>query len=142
MSRSPIPITAAVMLALEGAGLGLVVGWELIALLTGDVAELATALALMVLVLGSAVALIAFAVAVARDVSWGRSGGIVAQLLILSVALGAVTGAFADVTVGLLLAAPAILTLVLLVLAARDSARRQRAGEGETPGDPARGDAD
>ena len=43
-----------------------------------------------------AAAVLAFAVAIWRGQSWGRSGGIVTQLLILAVALGAVTGAYAD----------------------------------------------
>ena len=57
-------------------------------------------------------------------------GGIVTQLLILAVALGAATGAYADPSTALILAVPAIVALVLLVLAVRDAGAARRAGRG------------
>jgi hypothetical protein len=54
-------------------------------------------------------------------------------LLILAVALGAATGSYAEPIVALWLAVPAVIVLVLLVLAVRDAGRRARAeaSEGE-----------
>ena len=69
-----------------------------------------------------AAAVAAFAVALWRGRSWGRSGSIVVQLLILAVALGAATGAYAEPIVGLALAAPAVVALILLILGARRAA--------------------
>lgn len=119
----------AVILALEGVALAAVVAWQIIALLSGDTGSVASAIALMVLTLVGALLLVAFAVAVWRGESWGRSGGIVAQLLILAVALGAATGAYADPLTALLLAAPALIALVLLVLGARKSAPDEASGD-------------
>jgi hypothetical protein len=114
---------AAVLLALEGAALGAVLFQEIVALLQGDTASVVSSVALLVMTLLGAAALVAFAVAVWRGQSWGRSGGTVAQVLILAVALGAATGAYADPLVALVLAVPAIVVLVLLVLATRRAAR-------------------
>ena len=114
---------AAVLLALEGVALGVVVVRESVALAQGDAASVASSVALLVMTLLGAAALVAFAIAVWRGQSWGRSGGTVAQVLILAVAIGAATGAYGDPLVGLALAAPAIIVLVLLVLAARRAAR-------------------
>jgi hypothetical protein len=47
------------------------------------------------------------------------------------VALGAVTGAYADAGTGLLLAVPAVATLVLLVLAVRAAGRDARSAAPE-----------
>jgi hypothetical protein len=62
-----------------------------------------------------AIGLLAFGVAIWRGSSWGRSGGIVAQLLILAVAIGAFTGAYAEPLTGLWIALPALVGLVLIV---------------------------
>ena len=115
---------AAVLLALEGLAIvGLVVVADRGAG-RGDTDSIESAIALVVLTAVGAVAVLAFAVATWRGRSWGRSGGIVVQLLILAVALGAVTGAYADPATGVILAVPAIVTLVLL----RDRGARRRAG--------------
>jgi len=111
--------TAAVLLAAEGLAVAAIVVWQIVALVSGDTGSVTSAIALIVLTLVGAVLLIAFAAAVWRGESWGRSGGIVAQLLILAVALGAATGAYAHPITGLLLALPAVATFVLLVLGSR-----------------------
>ncbi|MDW4573313.1 histidine kinase [Microbacterium sp. M3] len=121
---------AAVLVGLEGLALAGLTVREAVAIAGGDTDSVASALALLVLTLVGAAAVIAFAVAIWRGQSWGRSGGIVTQLLILAVALGAATGAFADPAVALALAAPAILTLVLLVLAVRDAGRAAHEADG------------
>jgi peptidoglycan/LPS O-acetylase OafA/YrhL len=114
---------AAVLLALEALAIVALVIWQIAALAGGDTDSIESAIALLILTGVGAVAVTAFAVATWRGRSWGRSGGIVTQLLILAVALGAVTGAYADAGTGLLLAVPAVVTLVLLVLAVRASGR-------------------
>lgn len=94
------------------------VGWQVLALLGGDSASLASAIALIVLTLVGAGAVAAFAVALWRRHSAGRSGAVVTQLLLIAVAWGAATGSYAHPAVALVLAVPAIACLVLLVLSA------------------------
>ncbi|GAA3630394.1 hypothetical protein GCM10022200_11400 [Microbacterium awajiense] len=126
---------AAVLLALEGIGIiGLAV-WEAIALVSGDNVSIVSAVALIVLTAAGAALVVAFAVAVWRGQSWGRSGGIVTQLLILAVALGAATGIYGDGATALVIAVPALITLVLLVVAVRDAGRRE-SREGGGPDAP------
>jgi len=124
---------AAVLVGLEGLGLAALTVREIAAIATGDTDSMESAIALAVLTLVGAVAVVAFALAIWRGQSWGRSGGIVTQLLILAVALGAATGAFADPGLGLLLAAPAVVVLVLLVLAVRDAGRAARRQQDDEP---------
>ena len=127
-------LLAALIVALEGLGLVVLVAWQIAALAGGDTGSIESALALIVLTLVGAAAVLAFSVAIWRGQSWGRSGGIVTQLLVLAVALGAATGAFAVPSVAIALAAPALIALVLLVLAVRDAGRAARASaEPDTP---------
>ncbi|MBN9200272.1 MAG: histidine kinase, partial [Microbacterium chocolatum] len=97
---------AAVLLVAEGLGILALLVWQIGALFAGDTAVLTTAIALAVLTAIGAAAVLAFGVATWRERSWGRSGGVVTQLLILAVALGAITGAFAAPGIALALAAP------------------------------------
>ncbi|MFS0793257.1 histidine kinase [Microbacterium sp. 1P10AE] len=122
----PVRLLAALVLGLEAIGVLALAGWQVVALLGGDTDSVVSSIALIVLTVIGAAAVGAFAVATARDVSAGRSGGIVTQLLILSVAIGAVTGEWAAPGVALLIAAPAVVGLVLLVLAVRAAAPRRR----------------
>ncbi|MHC2999276.1 histidine kinase [Microbacterium sp. HJ5] len=124
---------AAVLVGLEGAGLVALTVWQVVAVVSGDTASIDSALALIVLTAVGAAIVIAFAVAIWRGQSWGRSGAIVAQLLVLAVALGAATGAYAEPTAALMIAAPAVVVVVLLILAAREAGRaaRAEAGDGE-----------
>lgn len=122
----PVRLLAALVLGLEAIGVLALAGWQVVALLGGDTDSVVSSIALIVLTVIGAAAVGAFAVATARDVSAGRSGGIVTQLLILSVAIGAVTGEWAAPGVALLIAAPAAVGLVLLVLAVRAAAPRRR----------------
>ncbi|WP_442575100.1 histidine kinase [Microbacterium sp. F51-2R] len=110
---------AAVLVGLEALAVFAIVAWQIAALAGGDTESATSAIALIVLTAAGGILLAAFAFAVWRGQSWGRSGGIVAQVLILAVALGAATGAYAHPTTGLALAIPAIVTFVALVLAAR-----------------------
>jgi len=122
--------TAAVLVALEGLGLASLVVWQILAIAGGDTDSLESAIALVVLTIVGTAAVLAFAVATWRGQSWGRSGAIVTQLLVLAVAWGAATGAFAAPSLALALAVPALIVLVLLVLAVRDAGRAARAETG------------
>ncbi|GAB3604126.1 histidine kinase [Microbacterium aureliae] len=122
MRTDALARTTAVLLAAEGLGILLVAGWEAAALIGGDTGSVTSSIALLVLTLVGAAAVFAFGVAVWRGQSWGRSGGVVTQLLILAVALGAATGAYAAPQVALALAAPAVILLVLLVMVMRRTA--------------------
>ena len=122
--------TAAVLVGLEGLGIAALTVGEIAAIVGGDTGSIESAIALVVLTLVGAVAVLAFAAAIWRGQSWGRSGGIVTQLLILAVALGAATGAFAVPGLALALAVPAVVVLVLLVLAVRDAGRQVRGADG------------
>lgn len=119
---------AAVLVTLEGLGVLALAVWQLVALFSGDTGSIESAIALVVLTVVGAAAVVAFGVATWRDQSWGRSGAIVTQLLILAVALGAATGAYADPGIALVLAVPAVVVLVLLVLAVRAAGRAARGG--------------
>ena len=107
----------------EGVGLLVLAGFQVVALVRGEAGSATSAVALAVLIAVGAAIVLAFAVAVWRGLSWGRSGGIVTQILVLGVALGAATGAYAEPVTGLVLAVPPLAALVLLVLAARAAGR-------------------
>ena len=126
MRTNTLGRVAAVLVGAEGLGLVALTVWQIVAVIAGDTAAIETAVALMVLTAVGAAIVIAFAVAIWRDQSWGRSGGIVFQLLGLAVALGAATGSYAEPMVALWLAVPALVVLVLLILAVRDAGRRAR----------------
>lgn len=117
---------AAGILALEALALLILAGWEIVALVSGDTDDATSSIALMVLTVLGAVALAAFGVAVARGQSWGRSGGIVAQLLLGAVAFGALSGPAGSPATALALAVPAVVALVVLVAAARRAAARNQ----------------
>ncbi|HET8927655.1 MAG TPA: histidine kinase [Microbacterium sp.] len=122
-ARPAFSVAAALVVALEGLGLAVLAGWELVALVSGDSGSAISAIALIVLTGVGAVVVFAFAAGILRGRSWGRSGGIVTQLLILAVAVGAATGQYAHPLAGLALAVPAVIGLALLILAARAGGR-------------------
>ncbi|KAA9111190.1 histidine kinase [Microbacterium rhizomatis] len=121
---------AGVIVGLEGVAVVVLVIAQVLALSGGDAGDPTSGIALIVLTAVGAVALLAFALAILRGQSWGRSGGIVSQLLILAVALGAVTGADANPLIALALAVPAVLTLALLIVAARRAGADRSAAQG------------
>jgi len=123
MTPSPLARVITALLAVEGGGLLGLAGWEGVALATGDTDSTVSSIALIVLTVVGAAAVLAFSGAVWRGASWGRSGGIVTQLLILAVALGAVTGEDPQPGVALALAVPAIVCLALLFAAVRRAGR-------------------
>lgn len=111
------------LLILEGAAIAVLAVAQAGAIIGGDTSFLESAIALLVLTVIGAAAVIAFGVATIRGRSWGRSGGIVTQLLVLAVAFGAATGVFAHPLLGLQLAIPAVVALVLLFAAVRRAGR-------------------
>ncbi|SBS74417.1 histidine kinase [uncultured Microbacterium sp.] len=121
--------TAAALLAAEGVGLLVLLGWQIVAIVTGDTDSVASAVALIVLTALGAAAVLGFAVATWIGQSWGRSGGIVTQLLILAVALGAATGDYGHPAVAVALAVPAVVIGICLVAAARAAGGRRPAAE-------------
>jgi len=114
---------AGILVGLEAIGVAALAGTMMPALIAGDTTDLGTALALILMTVVAAVALFAFAIAILRGHGWGRSGAVVAQLLILAVALGAVGGIYAHPLIALALAVPAVATLILLFAAARAAGR-------------------
>lgn len=127
LRRRGADLAAVALLAAEAVGVLALVAWEGFALAGGNTSSVTSSVALLVLTIVGAAGLGAFAAAVAHGDGWGRSGGIVAQLLVLAVAGGAITGAYADPAVALGLAAPAVVTLVLLIVGVRRSGA-QRTG--------------
>jgi len=124
VSVSRVERAATAVLGFEAGGLLVLAGWEIVALVGGDTGDAVSSIALIVLTLIGAAVVLAFSGAVWRGASWGRSGGIVVQLLILAVALGALGGGDeARPGVALALAVVAVPTLVLLFTAVRRAAR-------------------
>lgn len=111
---------AGVLVLIEGIAIVGLALWQGAALAGGDTDSVTSAVALLVLTLVGAAAVVAFGVATLRDRSWGRSGGIVTQLLVLAVA-----GAYAHPVLGVALAVPAVITLVLLVVGVVAAGRRR-----------------
>ncbi|ALJ21258.1 hypothetical protein [Microbacterium sp. No. 7] len=136
MTASTPARLAALLLAAEGAALTVLAAWELVALVSGDTTSVESSIALFALTLVGAAALVAFAVAVWRGHSWGRSGGIVAQLLLASVALGMLTGPGARPQVALVLAVPAVAGFVLLIAAVRRAGADARAASADAEDAP------
>lgn len=123
---APIARIAAALLGLEFLALIVLACWEIVALIGSGAGSMASALALIVMTLIGAAGLAAFAWAVVVGRSWGRSGGIVAQFLVIAVAVGSVTGAYAHPLIAVAIGAPGAITLILLLLTERaDPAHRR-----------------
>ena len=128
MRRSGVAVAAAAVLIAEGAALGVVSLLELFALTAGGAASAPAGVALVVLTLVGAAALVAFGIGVLRGVSWGRSGGILFQVLAIALALSSlsldpVSWAF-TLSVGI----AGVAGFVLLIL----TARREGAADART----------
>jgi len=123
--RTPATRIASALLALEALVLVLLTGWQIVEMIAGEATSVTTSIALIVLTLIAAVGVAAFAFAVWTGRSWGRSGGIVAQVLIVAIAIGSVQGGAGHWGIALALAVPAVVTFVALIGSARGAAPRQ-----------------
>ena len=123
--RTPATRIATVLLALEALVLILLTGWQIVEAIAGDLASVTTSVALIVLTLICAFGLAAFSYAVWTGKSWGRSGGIVAQVLIVAIAVGSVQDGAGHWGIALALAVPAVATFIALIGSARGTAPRQ-----------------
>src|SRR5690606_22548578 len=123
--RTPATRIASALLALEALVLVLLTGWQIVEMIAGEATSVTTSTALIVLTLIAAVGVAAFAYAVWTGRSWGRSGGIVGQVLIVAIAIGSVQGGAGHWGIALALAGPAVVTFVALIGSARGAAPRQ-----------------
>ncbi len=119
MRLHPAGIIAAIIVALEGIAVLALAVTQVIAMTAGDTAEIATAIALLVLTIVMGVGMLAFAWGILRGETWGRSGGIVTQVLVFAVGLGAATGGYAHPGIGFMIMVPAIAGFAAIILAAR-----------------------
>ena len=120
-------VLAGVLVGAEGLVVVGAAAWHAVSLFAGPAVSRVSAVALLVLVAIGAVGVCAMAIGILRGQRWARSGGIVVQILLLAVAVGAATGQFAHPSVGLALGVPALVTLVLIIAAAWGTDRDARA---------------
>ncbi|MBN6190178.1 MULTISPECIES: hypothetical protein [unclassified Microbacterium] len=126
--RAPgIALAASAVLALEAAALVVFAAIEVAGLGAGDAASSTTAIALIVLTLIGAAALVAFAVGTRTGRSWARSGGVVAQVLAVALALGSLTVQPVPWAFVLGLAVPGVVGFALLISSARREGERRGA---------------
>lgn len=128
MRTSPAQSIAAVIVALEGVAIFVLAVMQIFAILAGDTAEMPSAIALLVLTLIMGAGVIAFAYGILRGENWGRSGGIVTQVLVVAIGLGAATGMYAHPLIGLAIALPGVVGFVMILLGARRAATTNDAG--------------
>ncbi len=141
--RAPlIAYAAAAVLALEGIALAGLAGREMIGLFSGEAAELPTALALTVLTLLGVLALLLFAVGVARGRSWARSGGVVLQVLAVALALASLTLTPVPWWFTAALGAPGLIGFALLIVTARIEGPVRPEEDGVGSSDPGASSAD
>lgn len=119
MRRSGVAFAAAMVLMAEGAALGVVSLLELFALSSGSATSTPTGVALVVLTLIGAAALVAFGFAVLKGRSWGRSGGILFQVIAVALALSSLSLQPVPWMFTLALGIAGLAGLVLLILTAR-----------------------
>jgi hypothetical protein len=133
MRASRLTIAATAVLALEAAALLVIALIEVFGLGEGDAASLASAGALIALTAVGAIGLGLLAFAVSRGRSFGRSGGMVVQILAVLTGLSAFGVRPFPTLFVLALVLPGALGAVLLFLLARreGAAARHRADEGE-----------
>lgn len=120
MSELSVPrpgaVTASViLLALEFGLLAVAVGYLVVELIVDVPTSLATAVALLVLVVIAAVWVAAVSVGVWRGSAWSRSAGVVWQILQFAVGIGAFQGALPQPAWGWPLVAASVVGVVLLL---------------------------
>lgn len=132
MRPSRLTIAAAALLALEAVALLVITLIEVFDLSAGDAGSLPSALGLIGLSLIGAAGLAVLAYAVLRGRSYGRSGGMVGQILAIAVALSAVgVRPFPTLFVLSLLIPAAIGVVLLFPLSRRAGAEARRQADAE-----------
>ena len=132
MRPSRLTIAAAAVLGLEAAALLVVTLMEVFGLSSGAATSLPSALGLIGLSAIGALGLAALAVAVLRGRSFGRSGGMVVQILAIAVALSAIgVRPFPAVFVLSLLIPGVVGAVLLLVLTRRAGTEARRSADAE-----------
>ena len=135
MRTSRLTIAAAAVLALEAVALLVVTLMEVFGLSSGAATSLPSALGLIGLSAVGAVGLAALAFAVLRGRSFGRSGGMVVQILAIAVALSALTVRPFPVVFVLALTIPGGIGAVLLFLLTRRAGLDARRADAEQQDD-------
>jgi len=133
MRASKLTVAASTLLALEGAALIVVALVEVFGLSAGDAALLPSALALVVLTVIGGAGLVGLGLAVLRGRSWGRSGGMVLQIIAVAMAMSALGVRPFPALFVLALAIPGVAGAVLLFLVSRrEGPSRLRGRDGES----------
>ncbi len=122
---------AAAILALEAVVVLGLAGLQIVELAQGHVMSMASALALIVLTIIIGAGMAAFSWGLLTGQTWSRSGGIVTQLMALAIALGAITGQFAHPSIAAAIAVPAIIGLVAIFQASKQTAADERRAQAE-----------
>jgi len=136
MRPSSLTIAAASVLALETVALFVITLMEVFGLSSGAATSLPSALGLIGLSAVAAIGLAALAVAVLRGRSFGRSGGMVAQILAIAVASSALAVRPFPAVFVLSLLIPGIVGAVLLfLLTRRAGAEARRSADAEQQDD-------
>ncbi|MBS1697969.1 MAG: hypothetical protein JST25_06160 [Actinobacteria bacterium] len=126
MRPSTLTIAAAVLLALESAVLLVLTLIEVFDLSSGDASSLPSGLGLIGLSAVGATGLAVFAFGVLRGRSYGRSGGMVVQILAVAVAFSALSVRPFPVVFVLSLLIPAVAGIVMLFLLSRQAGAEAR----------------
>ncbi len=113
-ARPKTLIALVVLLSAEAAIVAAAAGVLAFDLVTQPAASVASAIALTVLAVLAAVWLVLLAASAWRGRPWIRGGAVVWQVLQLAVAVGSFQGPAPRADIGLALAVPAVLVLVLL----------------------------
>ncbi|MBS1906781.1 MAG: hypothetical protein JST33_09490 [Actinobacteria bacterium] len=134
MRTSRLTIAAAALLFLEAGALLVITLIEVFGLSSGAASSLPAAWGLIGLSAIGAVGIAGLAVAVLRGKSFGRSGGLVVQILGIATGLSAIGAQPFPAAFVLGLVIPGALGGVLLILEARRAAAEARRRDGETRG--------
>ena len=125
--RRPVLLLAlAVVLGLEAIVASAVTVWLIFELLTTSPSSFASAIGVLLLSLGLAVALWAMVVGLLRGAAWVRGAALTWQLLQIAVAVGCFQGVFAVPSLGWALLIPAVVGILLLMSPPVVEATRRR----------------
>lgn len=106
--RAPLLIALAVLLLLEALLVSAAAVWLVVELLTVRPQSYASAVAIVVLVIGAAVWIFATAIAAWRARGWSRGSAVTIQVLQIAIAVGCFQGLYAEPLLGWALLVPAL----------------------------------